>query len=1135
MKQSLLRDAIRRALFAGAVLSLAMPLHAQETDAPEERELETITVTGSRIARAVDRETPQPVTIISREEMQRTGFQSVADILQASVVMGSPAISRADALSSGEATGGSFVDIRNLGAARTLVLVNGQRLGITTGGLADLSQIPTSAVERIEILKDGGSANYGSDAIAGVVNIITRRNVDGAEGNVYFGQFDQGDGTKQQYDVTFGMTNDDSWLTASVQYAKEDPVWARDRDFITGSTSGISEKGVLFVGSTRYTLKDGGDPTNFADFRLYDPAIDNAQPNRQMTLQTGQERQAFYLSAGRDIGENLTLEVDALYNHRDTMQQIAGYPYRSNAWGDLNAPIHADGAFNPRPGETLTYFRRTWEVPRVTMNKATTYRLGAKLAGFFDIGPNTWSWDAGFFQSQFRTVKDGTGNLLLTAAQKATGPSWLNPATNRVECGSATDSIPYGPSYGNGECVPWNPLVPAGNTAPGSLADPALQSFLFPIGHDVGETETNAYFANASGLLAELPAGDLAMAVGYEHRQEKGVFSPDALRQSGLSTDLGSGTTSGRYDLDEFYAELQVPLLRDVPFARTLALNLASRHSDYSTFGSTTRSKASIEWRPIDDLMVRGTLGQGFRAPTIADLYGPQNQSFENYTDPCDSQFGVARGTPVCVAAVPAGFRQEMSGGLPATGPNTQSNVPFLSGSNPELTPESSRNVTFGFVYSPGRIEGLSVSLDWWKVLVENAIVDDTPDAVLEDCYLRGDAVRCAQFMRNATTGAIETLSFQLMNFGYVETAGYDVFASYHLPQFAWGNLGFTWDTTYVDYYETKFDNASPNAVQNTGLAGSFRVRSNLSTDWSLGNDGLRWTARYYSSMRSLRPQGAHLQRSAVLRAVHQRHDLAAPSRRVEHVQRRAVALRDAVEFHRVGRRQQRLRPRRPDHVHATEQQLPVLRRLRHRALPLRAVPAEVLIDRDGPRGPSLLERRIFPCTGRVSSHRRRVEIRDLRGDEIANLRTPLNRGLTQARRSCRCHRRILECTRCEGTHSSSPWVFASARESARNRIPPAPSPVVRKRGTRSRSPILPPGFRARSPSAATASIASRRCPWANTSSRATARHRATSASASAPRPTWTSPRRRRRWTPSKSSVRASTRSTCRRSNRRRS
>ena len=551
-------------------------------------------------------------------------MQSVADVLQGMVMMGSPAISRADALASGEAVGGSYVDIRNLGAERTLVLVNGQRLGITTGGLADLSQIPTSAVERIEVLKDGGSANYGSDAIAGVVNIITRRNVEGGEANVYFGQYGQGDGRKQQYDVTFGITNDKGWVTASAQQSSEDPVWAKDRDFSASGNgprhpldgrSGITENGVLWVGNARYTLRAGGDPKNFADYRPYDPALDNSNPNQQMTLLTGQERKSLYLDMGRHLGDSMTFAVTALFNQRDTMQQIAGYPFRSNAWGTMSAPLDPQSYFNPRPGESTTYFRRTWEVPRVTMNEATTYRLGATLSGAFDMGGLPWNWEAGTYQSRFRSAKEGTGNLLLPAAQKATGPSWFNPATNRVECGSAANPIAYGSNFGAGQCVPWNPLAPAGSGLANSLADPLLQQYLFPVGHDVGETETTAFFANVSGVLAEWPAGDLAVALGYEHRQEKGWFSPDALRQTGLSTDLGSGNSGGQYHLGELYAEFDVPLLRDVPFARSLLLNFATRYSNYSTFGVTTRNKAALEWRPIDDLMVRGTWGGGTTMP----------------------------------------------------------------------------------------------------------------------------------------------------------------------------------------------------------------------------------------------------------------------------------------------------------------------------------------------------------------------------------------------------------------------------------------------------------------------------------------------------------------------------------------
>ena len=839
MQCTKLRDAVRRALFAGAAFAVALPIHAEDA-APAT--FQTVTITGSRIARSAEMQTVQPVQVISRSDMQRTGLQSVADILQSATVMGSPSISRSDALASGENVGGTYVDIRNLGPQRTLVLIDGQRLGTTTSGYADISQIPTAAVERIEILKDGASSIYGSDAIAGVVNIITRKRFDGGEANVYIGQFDQGDGRKQSYDATFGATSERGWVTAGVAHAKEDPVWARDRSFTaTGTNSPISEKGVLIEPTSKQwlTLRDRGNPANLADYRPFTRA-DYANPNQQMTLVTGMERTALFLNAGVDFSEDLALVVDALYNNRDTMQQIAGYPWRST--------LSAGSAFNPT-GQDAQYYRRTWEVPRVTDSQATTQRYGAKLEGRYAMLGLPWTFDGGFFQNTLRTEKDSTGNLLIPAAQRATGPSWFNPATKRHECGTAAAPIDYGSNYGAQQCIPWNPLAPYGSGVVGSLADPALQAYLMPIGHDVGETETTSMFVNTAGVLAELPAGDLGFAVGYEHRRERGWYSPDALRQTGLSTNLGSGNSGGAYHVGELYAEANIPLLRDKPFAHALALNLASRYSDYSTFGATTNHKASLEWRPIVDLLVRGTWGEGFRAPTIADLYGPSNQSFAFYTDPCDTRYGAARNTAACQAAVPPGYQQIAQGGIPSTGPNAQSNQPFTSGANPDLDPERSRNLTLGAVFSPARIDGFSVSLDWWKLRIDDAIAAETPTGMLEDCYLRNVAASCARVTRDPATGEVVNVDYRVDNLAYFETAGYDLGVHYSLPEQAWGQVAIGWDSTYVDYFESKSSSSARVATQYTGWAGDFRLRSNVQADWSLGDHGVRWAMRYYSGM----------------------------------------------------------------------------------------------------------------------------------------------------------------------------------------------------------------------------------------------------------------------------------------------
>src|SRR5688572_2485831 len=267
-----LRTAMRFGLLpAGIAIALAPAFaSAQEGGQQEATTLDKIEVTGSRI-RQVDIETAAPVLQINRQDIENQGFQSVADILQNITAAGSPAISRTSPLSSGEAVGGQYIDLRNLGANRTLILVNGKRLGITNDGLQDVASIPAAMVERVEVLKDGASTVYGSDAIAGVVNIITRKNFEGAEANAYFGQYGQGDGQREVYDFVMGFAGDKGSLTAGVEYSKEDPVWARDRWFSEvrfptgeksdprpGGTSGITQYG-------RFTYDTGrvdadGDP-----------------------------------------------------------------------------------------------------------------------------------------------------------------------------------------------------------------------------------------------------------------------------------------------------------------------------------------------------------------------------------------------------------------------------------------------------------------------------------------------------------------------------------------------------------------------------------------------------------------------------------------------------------------------------------------------------------------------------------------------------------------------------------------------------------------------------------------------------------------------------------------------------------
>ncbi len=857
-----LRTAMRVGMLpAGIAIALAPAFaSAQEGGEQGATTLDRIEVTGSRIRQA-SLETAQPVISLSRADIQKQGFTSVADIVQNISTAGSPAISRADALASGEEVGGQYVDLRNLGPERTLVLIDGKRMGISSGGYSDLASIPTSVVERIEVLTDGASAIYGSDAIAGVINIITRKNFDGAEAGAYIGQYGQGDGQKEVYNFLLGSTGERGSVTLGIEYSKEEPVYAKDREFTAypmgpfhpvpagGASNGwsaTSEKGTLIDGTNRYTLNPGGDPTNINDYHVNGPA-DYSNPNQQMLLQTGIERRSIFANGSYDITDTLRFKSDVLYTHRETLQQIAGYPYQSAATGTM---LSGDSYFNPL-GRDVDFARRTWEMPRQTKSELTTYRFTGGFEGSFDIADKPWDWDVGYVYNQNNGVKTSTGNLFIPNAGAALGPSFMD-TDGIVKCGAAGAVIEG--------CTPWNPLLPYGQAGQGSLADPALQAFMFLPGHDTSKTTTTIYSANLAGVLATLPAGDLSMAAGYEHRREQARYEPDAMSQTGLSTDLAGGVTAGGYSLDEIYLEFNVPILADVPFAKELSIDVAGRYSDYSTFGDTINSKFGLKWKPIDDLLVRGTYATGFRAPTVEDLYGGTGQTFDSFTDPCDSTFGAAVYNPSVAAAcaadgVPANFRQQASGGVNATGPGSQSNYAFESGSYDQLQPETSKTYTFGAVYSPSWVEGLDISLDWWKIRIDNVIAAESVTSILNQCYVLGIASACDRFERG-TAGArsrnqVTEVTRTLINGGYQETSGYDFGVAYRLPETSFGQFKVDWKSTYVDYLEYKRDTEATTPIEQfTGWGANFRVRSNLNLDWNLGDFGATWTARYYSGMK---------------------------------------------------------------------------------------------------------------------------------------------------------------------------------------------------------------------------------------------------------------------------------------------
>ncbi|AVO31583.1 TonB-dependent receptor [Stenotrophomonas maltophilia] len=869
LKSNTLRDAVVIALVAGASIATA-----QAQEATGATNLDRIQVTGSRI-RSVDLETQQPVLTLSRETIQQTGRTNVAEVLQQIATNGAAINTQFN--NGGDGSAG--VDLRNLGSSRTLVLVNGRRWVQALDGTVDLNTIPTAIVERIEVLKDGASSIYGSDAIAGVVNIITRDNFNGGEAHVYYGQFSKGDGERQALDLTLGSSNDRSSLVFGASYVKEkavmagarkisrDPVYGLGASQYSGQTSsgGYWDLTIDDVGTDDYDawsdLAGSDDPAtaaraglnrrvinpgaagtdlnNYHDFSSAD-AYNYAKDNY---LRTPQERKSIYIQGRYDLTDSISLRTDALYNQRLSAQQLAGYPLSAGSYLGGNQGLSADSYYNPtrltdNPRE-LNWNRRLVEQDRYYEQDVKTFHWYGGLEGSFEVAGRYFNWDAGAAYNVSDQVDTQVGDVNMGNLYQATGASFLD-TDGVVKCG-APGAVIAG-------CVPFNPF-----TSAGTMPQDQLDYILFNA-KDKFQNKSKSFTANLSGDIVELPGGMMGFAAGVERRKESGYDMPDAFVSAGLSSGNGRKPTSGAYDLTDVYLEVAVPLLKDLPGAKSLELSAATRRSDYSNFGSTLNSKFGFKWKPIEDLMVRGNWAEGFRAPSISNLFGGAGEAYDSYGDPCSigsPYIGNAAVASRCAAAgIPASYQQR-------EGYGGQTAWPFEWKSNQELSPETSTSKSLGIVYSPSFMRGFDVSLDWWKINIKDVISRPTADYMLEQCYVQGNAGWCdvlgdSGLTRNAL-GQITYMARYLQNLGELEVEGYDLTMRYQLPDTRYGSFSFVWDSVYMSKYRTK---ATPESEWDPSEVGGYtrdspiwRIRSNLTANWTYGDFGASWTVRYFSGL----------------------------------------------------------------------------------------------------------------------------------------------------------------------------------------------------------------------------------------------------------------------------------------------
>lgn len=846
-KTNKLRNAITLAIAGTTVLAGSGVALAQDTPS-DEKELDTITVTGSRIVRRAETETQQPIFELTREDIQAQGLTSVGDVIQNITANGS-------ALNTTNNNGGNGetrVSLRTLGANRTLVLVNGRRwvAGTGLGGAVDLNTIPTAAVERIEVLKDGASVIYGSDAIAGVVNVILRSDYQGAEFNAYMGEFTEGDGTRQSYDLTIGTSDDRFSAMFGMGYVKEDQVMAGDRYI---SSEPIIGTGLFFGSSTtpggRFAVCNGTfsngtcsgtqtRPDGSAGQFTYAPGTSGNGWSNYTTpynfapdnyLVTPQERKSMFGRASLNLTDNTRVFITGSYNNRRSEQLLAAMPIvlGSVSTSPLARPIaiSRDSIYNPFGLDVSRIQRRAVETGGRSFNQnVDTFGFNGGIEGSFELGDRYFTWDAGMVYGRNDQNDTTNGLFNLLALRQALGPSMLvgGVPTCVTTPGDASTAI--------GGCVPLNLLGGPGSITPEMLA---FSSF---VAHDEFGYKMKQYYANVSGEIVELPGGMLSFAFGVEHRTEQGFDQPDALIASGNTTGNVRTPTKGGYKLDEAYLEFAIPLLRDVVGAQELELSVAGRYSDYSNFGDVTNGKFGFKWRPIKDLMIRGNWSEGFRAPSIAELFSGVADSFPQVADPCNTaRYGSLNATQqaVCTAQ-----------GVPVGGyVQTNSQIRVSVGGNPNLGPEASTTRTLGLVWSPSFLEGFNVALDWWKIKLADTIVTRGAETILESCVLDGDPTLCnLAGLQRLPNGEILNLLQVPQNLDDSFVEGYDMTLTYNLPENVLGNFSFVLDTTYVSENDS---NGGPGNYFDRN--NNWRLRSNLMARWTKGDWGATWFTRYYS------------------------------------------------------------------------------------------------------------------------------------------------------------------------------------------------------------------------------------------------------------------------------------------------
>lgn len=838
---------LRKGALLGVSLLAMVPgvVFAQDNSAPAPADPGAgpdagIVVTGSRI-RVPNATSVSPITTVGAADLAQRGVTRLEDMLNTlpQVYADQGGGNRGGTVG---ASGTATINLRNLGNQRTLVLINGRRLmqgdpARSAAQAADINNVPAALVERIDVVTGGASAVYGSDALAGVVNFVLKKNFQGLQLDASNGlyQHDNGnpiaavataagqhpaqgstfDGLQQSISLTAGhnFAGGRGNVTAFVGYRHIEGVGTNSRDFSTCNLNATAAGYACSLSSTTYP----------AQFQLTNPATGATRGSYTLDRSTGNTLRTYRTSDGFNNGNTYDLQAPDERINADLMAHFEVSP-AVEIYGEMmfmhdksDIRLSPTGVFtvpesincsNPflsaqeqnlicssvglTPAQNATVNVSMRNAPggsRHDITTHTSYRMVGGVRGQFARG---WHYDV--YAQYGRTNYDS----------RLTGDISLARFANSLRAVAGPNGQPVCESALNGTdaaCVPLNIFSTTGVT-------PEALNYVQGTFTRTGFTEETIVSGSVTGdlgLTLPMASNPISVALGTEYRDERISFTPDSHYSSRdvAGNSGGEYPISGAFNVKELYGEVRVPLAEDHPFLKSLAVESGIRYSHYSTAGDTLAWKAGAEWAPSSAIRLRGSFQHAVRAPNLVELFGPQRVTTARLTDPCEG----ARPTATFAQCAGSGVTADQYGSIePAAGQLSGA----LVGGNPNLRPEKSNTKSFGIQLAPPSLRGLTLSVDYFDIKVDQLITTLPATITLSQCITAG--AFCDQIERNPATGSLVNSGYVLttnINAGYLRTSGIDFAASGKqslddLFGSRLGTVGFSFSGTLTNKYEVQ-------------------------------------------------------------------------------------------------------------------------------------------------------------------------------------------------------------------------------------------------------------------------------------------------------------------------------------------